>query len=131
MSDTPIPAATLVVMRDRDGAPPELLMVERSAGMAFAGGAMVFPGGRIDTRDGELAAALGDDDGGGAQNAGKLAAIRETLEESSVAVGLTPTPDPALAAALAEALHAGEDFGTLLASNDLALDLAAGGRCGT
>ena len=51
MSDEPIPAATLVVVRDRADGPPELLMVERAAGMAFAGGALVFPGGRIDQAD--------------------------------------------------------------------------------
>ena len=49
MASTPaIPAATLVTVRDRPGKPPELLMVERAKGMAFAGGALVFPGGRID-----------------------------------------------------------------------------------
>ena len=50
-SDEPIPAATLVLVRDRPAGPPELLMVERAAGMAFAGGALVFPGGRIDPAD--------------------------------------------------------------------------------
>ena len=46
-----IPAATLIVVRDRPDGPPELLMVERSEGMAFAAGALVFPGGRIDAAD--------------------------------------------------------------------------------
>jgi hypothetical protein len=46
-----IPAATLVVMREQEQGPPELLMVERPRTMAFAGGAMVFPGGRIDPAD--------------------------------------------------------------------------------
>jgi 8-oxo-dGTP pyrophosphatase MutT (NUDIX family) len=48
MADEAIPAATLILVRDRDGAPPDLLMVERAEGMAFAAGALVFPGGRID-----------------------------------------------------------------------------------
>ena len=39
--------------------PPELLMVERAGGMAFAGGALVFPGGRIDDADRRLAANSG------------------------------------------------------------------------
>jgi 8-oxo-dGTP pyrophosphatase MutT (NUDIX family) len=47
MTSDPIPAATLVIFRDAAGA-PELLMVERAKAMAFAGGALVFPGGRID-----------------------------------------------------------------------------------
>jgi 8-oxo-dGTP pyrophosphatase MutT (NUDIX family) len=114
-----IPAATLIVMRDRAGSPPELLMVERSASMAFAGGAMVFPGGRIDAADVALAEQFGAEDG-----AARIAAIRETLEESAVAIGLSPTPSPALAATLAEALHAGEPFESLLAAHGLALDLA-------
>ena len=49
--DDAIPAATLIVVRDRPDGPPELLMVERSEGMAFAAGALVFPGGRIDAAD--------------------------------------------------------------------------------
>ena len=83
MSDqTPIPAATIVVFRDRAGQPPELLIVERAAGMAFAGGALVFPGGRIDPGDHALGAALpGDAD----ENAARVAAIRETIEEAGVA----------------------------------------------
>jgi len=43
----PIPAATLVLMRKAQrGASPQILMMERTANMAFAAGALVFPGGR-------------------------------------------------------------------------------------
>lgn len=120
MTTAPIPAATLIVMRARDGAPPELLMVERSAGMAFAGGAMVFPGGRVDAAD-EAAAALH----ACSDAAARVAAIRETIEESSVAVGLSPVPDPAVAATMATALHDGTPFTNLLARHGLTLDLTA------
>lgn len=120
MNAPSIPAATLIVMRDRDGAAPELLMVERSATMAFAGGATVFPGGRIDAADDALGA-LHD----GPDAAARIAAIRETIEETSVAVGLSPLPDPARAAELALALHSGSPFANLLQSQDVALDLAA------
>ena len=52
-----IPAATVVIFRKApDGGPPELLMVQRAQEMRFAGGAAVFPGGRIDPADRELAA---------------------------------------------------------------------------
>ena len=63
MADEAIPAATLILVRDRTDGPPELLMVERAEGMAFAAGALVFPGGRIDDADRELAADLDDDAG--------------------------------------------------------------------
>ena len=86
MTDTPaIPAATLVVVRDRHSGPPELLMVERAESMAFAGGALVFPGGRIDKEDRAL--------GGCEEGAAKVAAIRETLEETALAVAINPLPD--------------------------------------
>ncbi|MEO0439926.1 MAG: hypothetical protein AAF067_03515, partial [Pseudomonadota bacterium] len=43
----PIPASTLIIFRDqKQDKAPDLLMVERSAKMAFAAGAAVFPGGR-------------------------------------------------------------------------------------
>ena len=119
MTSTAIPAATLIVMRDRDRQPPELLIVQRSATMAFAGGALVFPGGRVDSADETIASSHDHPDA-----AARIAAIRETLEESAVAVGLTPTPDPALAAEIALALHSGTSFANLLAAHDLALDLA-------
>ena len=44
----PIPAATLVLMRQSGRGAPELLMMERPGHMAFAAGALVFPGGRIE-----------------------------------------------------------------------------------
>jgi 8-oxo-dGTP pyrophosphatase MutT (NUDIX family) len=80
----PIPAATLIVMREQPAGPPELLMVERSAAMRFAGGALVFPGGRVEPGDRLLAEGFDDVDEGAA----RVAAIRETLEETGVDVGL-------------------------------------------
>ena len=68
--------------------PPEMLMVERAEGMAFAAGALVFPGGRIDEADRALGASAGD-------RCAAVAAIRETVEETAVPVGLTPVPGPA------------------------------------
>lgn len=120
MTPPAIPAATLVVMRERAGGPPELLMVERTAAMAFAGGALVFPGGRIDDGDRRLAAAFPQADA-----AARIAAIRETLEESAIPVGLDPVPGEALALELQEQLLAGADFGELLAGHGLRLQLDA------
>ena len=120
MSDPAIPAATLVVARDRPNGPPELLMVERAEGMAFAGGALVFPGGRIDDADERLASALGLGEDGGA----RIAAIRETVEEAAVPVGLDPVPSAELALTLQAALVAGRDFAELMGEHGL--KIAAG-----
>jgi 8-oxo-dGTP pyrophosphatase MutT (NUDIX family) len=82
----PIPAATLVLMRPAGSGPPELLTIERSAGMAFAAGALAFPGGRIDEEDRAAAAAypaLTD-------AAARIAAIRETIEETGLGGSLAP-----------------------------------------
>lgn len=116
----PIPAATLVVVRDRGGRPPDLLMVERASTMAFAGGALVFPGGRIDEADRRLAEPLGLADG-----AARVAAIRETIEETAVVVGIDPQPSPADAVAMQRALVADRPFPELLAEAGLRLDPAA------
>ena len=123
MSDLaePIPAATLVLMRERPDAAPELLMMERSRSMAFAAGALVFPGGRIEPGDHEAAAALP----ALPDAAARIAAIRETVEETGIAAGLDPTPDAATAAALREGLAGGAPFATLLAAAGLRFDLAA------
>lgn len=115
-----IPAATLVIVRDIEGAPPQLLMVERAKAMAFAGGALVFPGGRIDPGDHALAATLPD---APEDAAARIAAIRETIEEAGLAIGLSPLPDAAIAT-LREGLHAGGAFGALLADAGATLDLA-------
>jgi len=95
MSDEAIPAATLILVRERYSASPEVLMVERAGGMAFAAGALVFPGGRIDNADRQLATEAGVD-------AAAVAAIRETIEETTVPVGLAPVPDAHGALALRE-----------------------------
>jgi 8-oxo-dGTP pyrophosphatase MutT (NUDIX family) len=119
----PIPAATLIVMRTvTAGGPPEILMIERTADMAFAAGALVFPGGRIDPGDhaaaAHLAPALPD-------AAARVAAVRETIEETGLAPALVPAPDPAATAALREGVERGEPFGALLAGHGLRLDLEA------
>ena len=83
-----IPASTLVIFRNgAEAQPPELLMVQRAKAMRFAGGAAVFPGGRIDPEDhalaGRIAAGLDPQ-----QAAARIAGIRETLEETGLALGM-------------------------------------------
>lgn len=116
-----IPAATLVVMREAEAGPPELLIVTRGRAMAFAGGALAFPGGRIDPADRAFADSLR----AGEHGAARAAAIRETIEESGIPAGLAPTPDEATALALQDALHAGEPLARLLDATGVAVDLDA------
>ena len=121
MSDEPIPAATLVLVREAaGGGPPQLLMVERASGLAFAGGALVFPGGRIDPADRDLAEPFGLADGGA-----RIAAIRETIEETAVAIGVRPLPSSGDTIALQRGLVADRPFADLLADAGLDLDPAA------
>jgi len=118
MPDEAIPAATLIVVRERTAGPPELLIVERAQGMAFAAGALVFPGGRIDDADRLLAAELGIE-------AAAVAAVRETVEETAVPVGLAPAPGADQAAELQRALVADEPFGPLLSAAGLRIETDA------
>jgi 8-oxo-dGTP pyrophosphatase MutT (NUDIX family) len=83
------PAATVVIYRHAAaGGPAEVLMVQRAKEMRFAGGAAVFPGGRIDEADRVLAAQLASADDPDIV-AAKIAGIRETLEETGLAIAVT------------------------------------------
>lgn len=117
VSEEAIPAATLVVWRD-SASGPEILVVQRSARMAFAAGAMVFPGGRIDDSDRILAEAAEMPDA-----AARVTAIRETIEETGIAAGIRGTLTPELGLHLQAALHEGAGLATLLEAHGLELDL--------
>lgn len=94
MTIAPRPSATVLVLRDE---PLEVLMLRRSSGGSFPG-AVVFPGGVVETADGDPA--WGDLVSGAAglspeQMAVRIAAIRETWEEAGVLLchpGATPRP---------------------------------------
>lgn len=120
--DGAIPAATLVIMRPRDEA-DELLLVKRSAKMAFAAGAVVFPGGRIDPDDHVVAAmhGAGEDD---MMTAARVAAIRETVEETGLPVGW-PDLEPDDIADVRAALLAEYPLSQLLAEREQRLELDA------
>jgi 8-oxo-dGTP pyrophosphatase MutT (NUDIX family) len=115
----PIPAATLILMRACAGRPPEILIMERAQTMAFAAGALVFPGGRIEEDDHASAARVAPHLSDGAA---RIAAIRETIEETGIAAALHPPPDDATLAALRTRLAANRPFADLLAEHGLALD---------
>ena len=114
-----IPAATLVIFRAGAGA-PELLMVERAKAMVFAGGAMVFPGGRVDAGDHALATRLGLP---GDEAAARIAAIRETIEEAGLPVGLKAHISAAALEAMRDGLHDGQPFAEVLTEAGAELDL--------
>lgn len=100
MSVPPLPAATVVLMRDRapEGGAPEVLLVERHRASTVGAGAFVFPGGVVEPQDvtpqaarlspglaPEAAAARLADLAGAADALGHyVAAIRETFEETLV-----------------------------------------------
>ena len=88
MTDAAVPAATVIILRDEPQL--EVLMIKRHEGSAFAGGALVFPGGRVDPNDGnsrwrDHAEALDP-----AHGAYQVAAIREAFEESGILIARGP-----------------------------------------
>lgn len=74
-----IPAATVVLLRDREEG-LQSLMLRRNSRLEFAGGMWVWPGGRIDDVD---YAAGGPDD---LEQAARHAAAREAHEEAGVMI---------------------------------------------
>lgn len=120
-----IPASTLVVFRNgRVGGAPEMLMVVRSRHLKFAGGMAVFPGGRIDAADYALARTLAptllEEEA-----AARIAAIRETLEETGLALGLRGKLTGQTAAEARAMLLDHEDLAPVLHHFGWSLDLAA------
>ncbi len=85
MEATARPAATIMLLRDGP-AGIEVFMVVRHHAVAFAAGALVFPGGRVEEADHELAAGdCPNPDGLDTEAmAFRVAAIRETFEECGV-----------------------------------------------
>jgi 8-oxo-dGTP pyrophosphatase MutT (NUDIX family) len=78
-----VPAATVVLVRDAPGG-IETLMLRRDADLAFAGGAWVFPGGRIDAED--FLPGAPSDDPDAMLEAARNAAAREAMEEAGLTV---------------------------------------------
>lgn len=138
----PRPAATMLLVRDdpdpAPGRPPlQVFLQRRVAGMAFAGGMTVFPGGGVDAADvpdrnawtGPDPAWWGERLRCPAELAGALvhAAVRETFEECGVllaeprdAGGPAPTPDW-LRAARQDLVARRRTLGQLLAQARLTL----------
>ncbi len=91
-----LPAATLILI-DRSGAAPKVLMGRRNPADRFMPNKFVFPGGRVDPADSLVSAAgalanpaqarLERVRGRGLARALPLAAIRETFEETGLVIG--------------------------------------------
>lgn len=119
-------AATVILVREAPPGPPELLMIERASTMAFAAGALVFPGGRVEESDWAHADGLADLYALDRQEmAQRIAGIRETIEEVGVAPGVVPEPASLTIATLRKGLAEGRPFDALLQESGLALDLEA------
>lgn len=112
-----VPAATVVIFRrDPEGGSAQLLLVERNASLAFAGGATVFPGGKVDPADHVLAQRLASGDEDTDVLAARIAGIRETLEETGLVIGLDGDVDGGLAAEARRMLVSGGDLAPVLDS---------------
>ncbi len=87
---TPVPAATILMLRNHHKNGLEVFMVVRHHQIDFASGALVFPGGKVDKGDGEVR-----DHCDGAEDADEVArslmagAIREAFEECGILLART------------------------------------------
>jgi 8-oxo-dGTP pyrophosphatase MutT (NUDIX family) len=131
----PRDAATLVLVRDAEAGGVEVFCVERNKKSRFLGGAVVFPGGKLDDADADpLWASLVDATDVGTARMGatvdgyralRVAACRESLEEAAI----LPTKPGGLAhdalLALRRELERGEGFAALVARLGQKLDLGA------
>ena len=83
---TPIPAATVISLRDTPTG-MEVLMVQRTKKADFAGGALLFPGGKVDNSDYEvlkLDRCSLPNDVPDNQKALRVAGVREMFEEAGL-----------------------------------------------
>src|SRR5262245_20805635 len=135
----PVPAATVMLLRDAP-AGPEVLLLERHSKSEFLPDAYVFPGGRVDDEDHALGARVAGVSGAQASEALHtvqaelalgfyVAAIRETFEESGLLLarrrGAADLVDAKTAASLAKHrldVQSGDhSFGDLVVAEDLVL----------
>ena len=129
----PEPAATVMLLRDGDDG-MEVFMIVRHEKSDVHAGALVFPGGRVDPEDYELAvdaAVFPAQDGVDAAMATwRVAAVRETFEECGVLLA-RPRGEKALVSAArlrdieaahrAALTHGERTFGAMLAAENLVL----------
>jgi 8-oxo-dGTP pyrophosphatase MutT (NUDIX family) len=130
-----LPSATILMLRDGP-AGLEVFMVKRNYQIDFAGGALVFPGGKLAEGDSDPALInhiYGSADLTPDQIALRVAAIREAFEEAGLFLARAIGGKDLIDAARLDDIHhyralldRGEvDIGAMLAAEDLILDLAA------
>ncbi|MFO6448262.1 NUDIX hydrolase [Erythrobacter sp. NE805] len=124
--DGGIPAATIIIFRNApSGGPPEVLMTVRSRAMSFAGGMAVFPGGRVDPADYALGESVAAQHGLAPDEAAhQIAAVRETLEETGLALGLSGDITAETAAKARKKLEETGELAPVLEAFGWRLDLA-------
>jgi 8-oxo-dGTP pyrophosphatase MutT (NUDIX family) len=105
------PAATVLLLRDGE-AGLEVFMVVRHREIEFAGGALVFPGGRVEADDQALA-------GPDPLDGFRIAGIRETFEECGVLLARPRGSDALVAAARLAGLET--QYRTPVARGEVAL----------
>lgn len=121
-------ASTTLLVRDRPSF--QVLMVRRNEKVAFAGGALVFPGGKVDPQDEDKRwedHTAGWNEMSSEQRALRIAAIRETFEETGLLVSLrTGTECGVETTAIArEAMCAGKlDFLSFVQQAEVILDIS-------
>lgn len=132
----PRDAATLLLLRDSPRG-PEVFCVERNKASRFMGGALVFPGGKLDAADSAESLAprtsglprgrQGFADSDAHLRGLAVAALRESLEEAAILPVASGTLLPAELLGLRAELASGAEggFGALLERLGLVLDLAA------
>lgn len=114
----PKDAATVIPLR-QTARGAEIFGVVRNPRSGFLGGALVFPGGKVDPADGSVALAFTETDAlrllaDGTEKVGALltAALRESLEEAGLLPG---SADASAIAAARRALAEGQPFADLVA----------------
>lgn len=129
----PRPAATLILLRPgAEGI--ETLMLQRTQGAAFLGGAYVFPGGSLDAADADARRVVGLTEAQANQRLGMacgamayyIAAVRECFEEAGVLLACDAQGNP-VSAARAQALmqRRNDPFLPLLEAEDLYIPAGA------
>ncbi|MDO8905245.1 NUDIX hydrolase [Hydrogenophaga sp.] len=131
----PVPAATVMVVRDGERG-LEVLLVRRHANSGVLGGVHVFPGGKLDAADRQVAAAaldrpvadclqaLGEADLDAGTAVGlHVAALRETFEECGLLLGLQGAQG--LVARLRQQTQNGTAFGDAVQALGLVLPVSS------